>query len=137
MSKTVTQSYSRLWLMVCYSPHTFAVCCVTTASLQAAALSLPHSISTTALAGRPLTQPPSRDPGQSEPAISDGRMMSVTRTARAPRASRRPASSPQGLPSETKTGGSPGGAVVENPPANAGDTGSSPGPGRSHMLRSN
>ena len=33
--------------------------------------------------------------------------------------------------------GFPGGAVVENPPANAGDTGSSPGPGRSHMLRSN
>ena len=29
-----------------------------------------------------------------------------------------------------------GGAVVENPPANAGDTGSSPGPGRSHMPRS-
>ena len=31
----------------------------------------------------------------------------------------------------------PGGAVVENLPANAGDTGSSPGPGRSHMPRSN
>ena len=31
----------------------------------------------------------------------------------------------------------PGGAVVKNPPANAGDTGSIPGPGRSHMLRSN
>ena len=28
----------------------------------------------------------------------------------------------------------PGGTVVKNPPANAGDTGSSPGPGRSHML---
>ena len=28
------------------------------------------------------------------------------------------------------------GAVVKNPPANAGDTGSSPGPGRSHMPRS-
>ena len=27
------------------------------------------------------------------------------------------------------------GAVVKNPPANAGDTSSSPGPGRSHMLR--
>ena len=27
----------------------------------------------------------------------------------------------------------PGGAVVKNPPANAGDTGSIPGPGRSHM----
>ena len=31
-------------------------------------------------------------------------------------------------------GGFPGGAVVKNPPANAGDMGSSPGPGRSHML---
>ena len=27
----------------------------------------------------------------------------------------------------------PGGAVVKNPPANAGHMGSSPGPGRSHM----
>ena len=33
--------------------------------------------------------------------------------------------------------GFPGGAVVKNLPANAGDTGSSPGPGRSHMLHSN
>ena len=33
--------------------------------------------------------------------------------------------------------GFPGGSVVKNPPANAGDTGSSPGPGRSHMPRSN
>ena len=32
--------------------------------------------------------------------------------------------------------GFPGGAVVKNPPANARDTGLSPGPGRSHMLRS-
>ena len=31
----------------------------------------------------------------------------------------------------------PGGAVVKNPPANAGDVGLSPGPGRSHMPRSN
>ena len=30
-----------------------------------------------------------------------------------------------------------GGAVVENLPANAGNTGSSPGLGRSHMPRSN
>ena len=30
-----------------------------------------------------------------------------------------------------------GGAVVKNPPANAGHTGSSPGLGRSHMPRSN
>ena len=34
-------------------------------------------------------------------------------------------------------GGFPGGAVVENLPANAGDTGSSPGLGRSHMPWSN
>ena len=33
--------------------------------------------------------------------------------------------------------GFPGGAVVENLPANAGDTGSSPDLGRSHMPRSN
>ena len=32
--------------------------------------------------------------------------------------------------------GFPGGAAVENLPANAGDTGSSPGLGRSHMPRS-
>ena len=31
----------------------------------------------------------------------------------------------------------PGGSVVKNPPANAGDTGSIPGPGRSHMPQSN
>ena len=33
--------------------------------------------------------------------------------------------------------GFPGGAVVGSLPANAGDTGSRPGLGRSHMLRSN
>ena len=33
--------------------------------------------------------------------------------------------------------GFPGGAVVESLPANAGDTGLSPGLGRSHMPRSN
>ena len=31
----------------------------------------------------------------------------------------------------------PGGAVVKNPPANAEDTGSSPGLGRSHISQSN
>ena len=31
----------------------------------------------------------------------------------------------------------PGGAVVKNPPANAEDTGSIPGQGRSHMPQSN
>ena len=38
---------------------------------------------------------------------------------------------------ETASGDFPGGAVVKNLPANAGDTGSIPGPGRSHMLQSN
>ena len=40
---------------------------------------------------------------------------------------------------QSKSGqkGFPGGAVVENLPANAGDTGSSPGLGRSHMPQSN
>ena len=33
--------------------------------------------------------------------------------------------------------GFPGGAVVKNPPANAGDMGLSPGLGRSHMPGSN
>ena len=33
-------------------------------------------------------------------------------------------------------GGFPGGPVVKNPPCNARDTGSIPGLGRSHMLRS-
>ena len=33
--------------------------------------------------------------------------------------------------------GFPGGAVIENPPANAGDMGLIPGPGRSHTLQSN
>ena len=37
----------------------------------------------------------------------------------------------------TNTLGFPGGAVVENLPANAGDTGSCPGLGRYHMPRSN
>ena len=39
--------------------------------------------------------------------------------------------------SKDTVGGFPGGAVVKNPPANARDTGLSPGPGRSHMPRSN
>ena len=32
--------------------------------------------------------------------------------------------------------GFPGGSVVKNPPANAGDTGSTPGPVRSYLLQS-
>ena len=38
---------------------------------------------------------------------------------------------------KTFSGGLPCGAVVKNPPGNAGNTGSSPGPGRSHMPWSN
>ena len=41
------------------------------------------------------------------------------------------------LPLERSVWGFPGGAVVESLPATAGDTGSSPGLGRSHMPRSN
>ena len=41
------------------------------------------------------------------------------------------------LTSKNQHWGFPGGAVVKNPPANAGDMGSSSGPGRSHMPRSN
>ena len=33
--------------------------------------------------------------------------------------------------------GFPGGAVIESPPANSGDTGLGPGPGGSHMPQSN
>ena len=36
-----------------------------------------------------------------------------------------------------KLGDFPDGAVVKNPPANEGDMGLIPGPGRSHMPRSN
>ena len=36
-----------------------------------------------------------------------------------------------------KLRGFPGGTVVKNPPTNPGDTGSSPGPGRYHILQSN
>ena len=38
---------------------------------------------------------------------------------------------------KAKGQGFPGGTVVKNPPANAGDVGLSPGPGRFHMPRSN
>ena len=40
-------------------------------------------------------------------------------------------------PQDRALAGFRGGAVVENLPANAGDAGSSPGLGRSHMPRSN
>ena len=42
-----------------------------------------------------------------------------------------------GNTNQKKAEGFPGGTVVESLPANAGDTGSSPGLGRSHMSRSN
>ena len=38
---------------------------------------------------------------------------------------------------KTRGQGFPGGTVVKNPPANAGDKGSSPGLGKYHMPRSN
>ena len=41
------------------------------------------------------------------------------------------------IESKDQLEGFPGGSVVKNLPAIAGDTGSSPGPGRSHMLQSN
>ena len=39
-------------------------------------------------------------------------------------------------PARVTAEGFPGGAVVKNPPANAGDTGLSPDPGRSQVPRS-
>ena len=47
-----------------------------------------------------------------------------------------PDATPQCFRHQETYKGFPGGAVVENLPANAGDTGSSPGLGRSHMPRS-
>ena len=49
-----------------------------------------------------------------------------------------PCQYPSPIPEVSKShrGGFPAGAVVKNPPANAGDTGSSPGLGRFHMPRS-
>ena len=44
---------------------------------------------------------------------------------------------PQGLPKVSLLLVFPGGTVVKNPPANAGDMGSSPGLGSSHIPRSN
>ena len=43
----------------------------------------------------------------------------------------------QTMQENKRLGDFPGGAVVKNPPANAGDTGSIPGLGRYHMPRSN
>ena len=57
-------------------------------------------------------------------------------------ASKGPSGIMPGLPAAISThlrrdGGFPAGPVVKNPPANAGDMGSSPGPGGSHVLRGN
>ena len=49
---------------------------------------------------------------------------------------RKPRNKPTHLWSINLQQGFPGCAVVKNPPANAGDTGLSPGPGRSHMPQS-
>ena len=38
---------------------------------------------------------------------------------------------------QTECVGFPGGSVVKNPPTNAGNTGSTPDPGRFHMSQSN
>ena len=43
----------------------------------------------------------------------------------------------QEIKNKNKNRGFPGGKMVKNLPANAGDTGSSPGLGRTHMSRSN
>ena len=56
--------------------------------------------------------------------------------ASVPSLSHVPSQCPQ-FESKSLSQGFPGGAVVENLPANAGDTGSSPGLGGSHMPRSN
>ena len=44
---------------------------------------------------------------------------------------------PKSHSNKINVGDFPGGAVVKNPPANAGDMGLILGPGRSHMPRSN
>ena len=44
--------------------------------------------------------------------------------------------SPRKMQIKTTMRGFPGGAEVKNLPANAGDMGSRPGPGRSHMPQS-
>ena len=49
---------------------------------------------------------------------------------------REPTSSKWHLFLKTNLRGFPGGSVVKNPPANAGNTGSVPGAGKSHMLQS-
>ena len=41
------------------------------------------------------------------------------------------------LGKEVEISAFPGGLVVKSPPATAGDTGSIPGPGQSHVLRRN
>ena len=53
------------------------------------------------------------------------------------RRQRRELEDARGLGHENHQQGFPGSSVVKNLPANAGDTGSIPGPGRYHMLWSN
>jgi len=50
-----------------------------------------------------------------------------------------PSCSPSEATAQVKDGswGFSGGSVVKNPPANAGDSGSTPDPGRSHALQRN
>ena len=82
-----------------------------------------------ALAGRfSTTAPPGKPPGHS---CSDSMMKSCIYGIEVP------SSGVRLLSYQNNMKGFPGGAVVENLPANAGDTGSSPGLGRSHMPRSN
>ena len=68
-----------------------------------------------------------------------GRLLLIkTKTGR--RTERDPGRRSHGLKQQVQTSacqGFPGGAVVKIPPANAGDTGSSPGPERSHVSQSN
>ena len=63
----------------------------------------------------------------------------IIKPAREPRREGEKSFPPYAIPDCIKSHllGFPGDAVVKNPPANAGDTGSSPGLGRSHMLWSN
>ena len=58
-------------------------------------------------------------------------------TARVPQQEKPPQREARAPQRRVAPAGFPGGAVVENLPANAGDTGSSPGLGRSHVPRSN
>ena len=96
------------------------------------------------------SSPPSRTPvscsGQATPVYCGGlypsdtcsRAQAVMLGRGASAGDPQPEDSPRcGLAHQKQPLGFPGGAVVEGLPANAGDTGSSPGLGGSHMPRSN